>query len=89
MAQAQSIIILLALVALAFSPLLLARARRKDREDERPMTGQEAVARHLYGEVYRWAPDAMRDYDCLPAVREPWLAEAEHRLTPKDSQHVA
>lgn len=94
MHQAQSLLIMLALVALAFSPWVFMRARRRDAAPqpaspppadpttvEGILSPRQAVARHLYGEAVGWMPYAMADYDGGNAELEAtWLAEADRRL---------
>jgi hypothetical protein len=82
----QGTMVVLALLALALAPWLVARALRWDKANAVlpvVMTGQQATARHLYGEAHGWATYAMRNYDELPAVREPWEQAAEERLARK------
>lgn len=95
MEQTQSILVLLALVALAFSPMAYRWARRLDTDPQpaSPAPGdptkvpgvlspREAVARHLYGQAVGWQWEAMDDYDTHPALRDTWLAEADRKLHP-------
>lgn len=89
----QSMMFLLILLALAFSPRVYAWARRMDNEPQPAspapadptvvpgvMSPRQAVAHHLYGEAVGWAPGAMLDYDASPLVQATWLDEADRRL---------
>ena len=84
----QGVVIMLALLALALAPLLLQRARQRDRADQAAAAGElpvvmsqeQAYARHLYGEAYGWGSLDMLNYDRLPFVREPWERSARVRL---------
>lgn len=92
MSQLQSIVLLLVLVALAYSPLVWLWARRRDAAPqpaspapdpltvEGIMSPRQAVARHLYGEAVGWAPVAMADYDDSLPLQAMWEAEAGYRL---------
>jgi len=82
----QGVVIMLALLAMALAPLLVARALRVDRAQQvlpEVMTGPQATARHLYGEAHGWATYAMRNYDEDAAVRAPWEQAAAERLARK------
>lgn len=93
MTPPQSTVILLVLVALAFSPRFVTWALQKDEQDRIAgearhrkealpdvLTPEQAYARHLYGESYSWEDGAMRDYDALPFVRKPWETVASSRI---------
>lgn len=93
MTTLQSIAIFLSLVALAFAPMALAAARRRDSEPqpaspapadpttvEGVLSARDAVAHHLYGEAVGWDPVAMADYDDSALLQATWKAEADRKL---------
>lgn len=86
MNQAQTIIVLFMLIALAFFPMALRSARRRDREEptSEPLSSvlpaREALARHLYGEAVGWSGEALEDYDHSPLLQSEWRREAELRI---------
>jgi len=86
MNQVQSIIVLLMLIALAFFPMALRWARRRDREEptSEPLSSvlpaPEALARHLYGEAVGWSREALEDYDHSELLQSEWRREAGFRL---------
>lgn len=92
MGTVQSLLVLLVLVALAFSPVVWLWARRRDSEpqgrtapaDPTTVPGvmgpREAVAHHLYGQAVGWEPTAMADYDASPGLQRVWLVEAELKM---------
>lgn len=49
------------------------------------LTGEEAIARHLYGESVAWAPQLMAQFDeefeTNPVIRAIWLGVARDRIT--------
>lgn len=95
-AQLSSLLTLALVVGLSASFAWWLWARRRDaaerttQEQQAPvLTGREAVARHLYGEAYGWNKLDMLNYDNLPAVREPWLQEADRRLQQAEARQSA
>lgn len=85
MNQTQSLILTGTVIALAFFPMALQWARRRDREEptSEPLSSVlpawDAAARHLYGQAVGWAGEAMEDYDHSPLLQREWRREAAFR----------
>lgn len=84
--QAQSLVILLVLIAISFSPMIVLWAVRREAEDASSpplssvLPAREALARHLYGQAVGWDGEALEDYDHSPLVRRTWLREADRKI---------
>lgn len=82
MDQVSSIVALLVLLLLAFSPLVVARVRRREERLLPPvLEGRELVAYLLYVDHCRGDRDALDHYERWPEMREPWLREADRQMT--------
>lgn len=91
--QAQTIVFLLILLALACAPAVWRWARRRDAEPQPAspapadptrvpgvLTPREAVAHHLYGQAVGWERQAMADYDNSLELQNTWWREADRKL---------
>jgi hypothetical protein len=79
MGQLQSIVIFLALVALAFAPWVWRKAREHDAR-RKCMTGPEMVAYLMYTEQCRGNRESLEHYERSPYIRAYWKGKAEQRM---------
>jgi hypothetical protein len=81
--QAQNVVVVLALFALALAPWIWSKARRRDEKDgQLPviLSPEQALARAEYAQCVGWDAADMWAYDHRPSLREPWEREARRRL---------